>query len=162
MEVTLSEAKVTPCLKALSSASFRSGDTNVPIVRLGVALPSGMLDELDQVVTAVAYPSRSKAIQDAVESLIVKTRWLSEQKGEKTGVLILVYDHDFRGLEEYLTDTEHQYSSIICSTTHVHLTKRECLEVMVVKGEGPKIRELANRLRIRKGVKQAELAVVAS
>jgi CopG family nickel-responsive transcriptional regulator len=121
-----------------------------------------MLGELDQVVTAVGYPSRSKAIQNAVESLIVKNRWLSEQKGEKTGVLILVYDHDTRGLEEYLTDTEHQYSSIICSTTHVHLTKRECLEVMVVKGDGPKIRELANKLRIRKGVEQAELAVVAS
>ena len=134
----------------------------MPIARLGVALPSGMLGELDQVVTTVGYPSRSKAIQDAVESLIVKNRWLSEQKGEKTGVLILVYDHDTRGLEEYLTDTEHQYSSIICSTTHVHLTKRECLEVMVVKGDGPKIRELANKLRIRKGVKQAELAVVAS
>jgi CopG family nickel-responsive transcriptional regulator len=162
MEVTLSEAKVTPCLKALSSVSFRSGDTHVPIVRLGVALPSGMLGELDQVVTTVGYPSRSKAIQNAVESLIVKNRWLSEQKGEKTGVLILVYDHDTRGLEEYLTDTEHQYSSIICSNTHVHLTKRECLEVMVVKGDGPKIRELANKLRIRKGVKQAELAVVAS
>jgi CopG family nickel-responsive transcriptional regulator len=121
-----------------------------------------MLGELDQIVTTVGYPSRSKAIQNAVEYLIVKNRWLSEQKGEKTGVLILVYDHDTRGLEEYLTDTEHQYSSIICSTTHVHLTKRECLEVMVVKGDGPKIRELANKLHIRKGVRQAELAVVAS
>lgn len=120
-----------------------------------------MLDELDQVVTAVGYPSRSKAIQNAVESLIVKNRWLSEQKGEKTGVLTLVYDHDIRGLEEYLTDTEHQYSSIICSTIHVHLTKRECLEVTVVKGDGIRIRELANKLRIRKGVKQAELAIVA-
>jgi CopG family nickel-responsive transcriptional regulator len=136
------------------------GDTDVPIVRLGVALSSGMLAELDEVVTAVGYPSRSKAIQDAVESLIVKNRWLSEQKGEKTGVLILVYDHDFRGLEEYLTDTGHQYSSIICSTTHIHLTKRECLEVMVVKGDGLRIRELANKLRIRRGVKQAELAIV--
>jgi len=100
---------------------------HLAVARLGVALPSRMLGELDQVVTAVGYPSRSKAIQNAVESLIVKNRWLSEQKGEKTGVLILVYDHDTRGLEEYLTDTEHQYSSIICSTTHVHLTKRECL-----------------------------------
>ena len=134
----------------------------MPIVRLGVALPSSMLSELDQVVATVGYPSRSKAIQEAVESLVVKDRWLSEQKGEKTGVLILVYDHDTRGLEEYLTDTEHQYCSIICSTTHVHLTKRECLEVMVVRGAGPKIKELANKLRIRKGVKQAELAVVAS
>ena len=154
--------EVTPRLKALSPVQFRLGDTDVPIVRLGVALPSVMLGELDEVVTAVGYPSRSKAIQDAVESLIVKNRWLSEQKGEKTGVLILVYDHDFRGLEEYLTDTEHQYSSVICSTTHIHLTKRECLEVMVVKGDGLRIRELANKLRIRRGVKQAELAIVSS
>jgi len=134
----------------------------VPIVRLGVALPRGMLDELDEVVTRVGYPSRSKAIQDAVESLIVKNRWLGEQKGEKTGVLILVYDHEFRGLEDYLTDTEHQYTSVICSSTHIHLTKRECLEAIVVKGDGLRIRELANKLRIRKGVKQAELAIVSS
>jgi len=121
-----------------------------------------MLDELDEVVTRVGYPSRSKAIQDAVESLIVKNRWLGEQKGEKTGVLILVYDHEFRGLEDYLTDTEHQYTSVICSSTHIHLTKRECLEAIVVKGDGLRIRELANKLRIRKGVKQAELAIVSS
>jgi len=134
----------------------------VPIARLGVALPRGMLNELDEVVTAVGYPSRSKAIQDAVESLITRNRWLSEQKGEKTGVLILVYEHDIRGLEDYLTDTEHQYSSVICSTTHVHLTKQECLEAIIVKGDGHRIRELANKLRIRRGVKQAELAIVTS
>jgi CopG family nickel-responsive transcriptional regulator len=134
----------------------------VPIARLGVALPRGMLDELDEVVTAVGYPSRSKAIQDAVESLITRNRWLSEQKGEKTGVITLVYEHDIRGLEDYLTDTEHQYSSIICSTTHVHLTKQECLEAIIVRGEGRRIRELANKLRTRKGVKQTELAVITS
>ena len=132
------------------------------IARLGVTLPSGLLAELDEVVTTVGYPSRSKAIQDSVKSFIIKNRWLSEQKGEKTGVLILVYDHDFRRLEDYLTDTEHQYSSVICSTTHIHLTKRDCLEVMVVKGDGFRIRELANKLRIRRGVKQAELTIVSS
>jgi len=131
------------------------------IIRLGVTLPDKLLGELDEIVDSARYPSRSKAIQDSVKSFVTEHGWLREQKGERIGVIVFVYDHESRGLEDYLTDTEHDYSSIICSSTHIHLTKRDCLETIVVRGNASRIRELAERLRTRKGVKQAKLTVVS-
>ena len=131
------------------------------IVRLGVTFPGGLLTELDEIVHSVGYPSRSKAIQDSVKSFITEHKWLSQMKGDKTGVLVLVYDHESRGLEDYLTDTEHEYSSVICSSTHIHLTKRDCLEAIVVRGDALKVRELAQRLRARRGIKQSKLTIVS-
>jgi len=133
----------------------------VGVVRLGVTLSERLLTELDEIVKKVGYPSRSKAIQDSVEFFVTEHRWLREQKGERTGVIVLVYDHEVRGVEDYLTDTEHEYSSVICSSTHIHLTKRDCLEAIVVRGEAPRIRDLSERLRTRRGVKQAKLTVVS-
>lgn len=131
------------------------------IVRLGVTLPSALLHELDAIVDKVGYPSRSKAIQDSVKSFITEHKWLTEEKGERAGVVVLVYDHESRGLEDYLTDTEHEYPSIICSSTHIHLSKRDCLETIVVRGDASRIRELAERLRARRGVKESKLTIVS-
>lgn len=132
------------------------------IVRLGVTLPSTLLIELDEIVNEVGYSSRSKAIQDCVKSFVTEHKWLKSEKGEKTGVIILVYDHESRGVEDYLTDTEHEHSSVICSSTHIHLSKRDCLETIVVRGDAARIRELAEKLRARRGVKQTKVAVVSA
>lgn len=131
------------------------------IARVGVAFPPELLRELDEIVEKVGYPSRSKAIQDSVKSFVTEHRWLRDERGTRVGVIVLVYNHESRGLEDYLTDTEHEFASVICSSTHIHLSERDCLEAIVVRGDATRIRELAERLRARRGVKEARLAVVS-
>jgi CopG family nickel-responsive transcriptional regulator len=132
------------------------------VARVGVSFPPQLLGELDDVVQKVGYPNRSRAIQDSVRSLVTRYRLLREERGSRTGVIALVYDHESRGLEDYLTDTQHEYAPVVCSSTHVHLSKRDCLEVLVVRGEATIIRELVDRLHARRGVRQVELTVVSS
>ena len=129
--------------------------------RTGVTFPPELLSELDDILESIGHTSRSKAIQDSVRCYITEHKWLSDQKGEKVGVIVLVYDHESRGVEDYLTDTEHEYTSLICSSTHVHLTKHDCLETIVVRGRASKIRELTEKFQTRKGVKQVRLTVVS-
>jgi len=131
------------------------------VARVGVTFPSELLNELDEIVQKVGYPSRSKAIQESVKSLVTEHRWLGDEKGARVGVIVLVYDHESRGLEDYLTDTEHEYARVICSSIHVHLTERDCLEAIVVRGDATRIRDLAERLRTRRGVKQLKLTIVS-
>ena len=83
------------------------------------------------------------------------------ERGATTGAVVLVCDHESRGLEDYLTDTGHEYAAVICSSTHIHLTERDCLEVIVVRGDATRIRGLVEKLRRRRGVKQARLTVVS-
>lgn len=131
------------------------------VTRLGVTFPPQLLSDLDDVVERAGYPSRSKAIQDSVKAFVTEHRWLRHERGSRTGVIVLIYDHESRGLEDCLTDTQHEYAAVICSSTHIHLSERDCLEAIVVRGEATRIRELFDKLRARRGVKQVKLTVVS-
>ncbi len=132
------------------------------IVRVGVTFPPDLLEELDETVKAMGYANRSKAIQDSVRSFITEYKWLKEQKGKKAGVLVMIYDHEVKGLDDALIDTQHSYSHVVYSAMHVHLSRRECLEAIAVKGEAGDIRRLAQELAARKGVRQVKPTIVSA
>ena len=132
------------------------------IVRVGVTFPPDLLKDLDEISEQIGYESRSKAIQDAVSSFITDQRLIHEQKGKKAGVLVMVYDHDVKGLEDDLIESQHHHREVINSVLHVHLSDKECLEAVAVKGEAEDIRKLAQELATRKGVKQVRSTIVSS
>jgi len=131
------------------------------IVRVGVTFPPDLLKEFDETIGKMGYDNRSKAIQDSVRNFVSEYKWLKEQKGVKVGVLVMVYDHEARGLEPALTDAQHKHSDIISSSMHIHLSERDCLEAIVLRGEAEKIRKLAEELGKKKGVKQTRLTIVS-
>ena len=131
------------------------------IVRVGVTFPPELLKELDETIEEMGYESRSKAIQDAVSSFITEQRLLHKEKGTKAGVLVMVYDHDVKGLEDDLIESQHHHRNIINAVLHVHLSDKECLEAVAVKGEAEDIRKLAQELATRKGVKQVRSTIVS-
>ena len=132
------------------------------IVRVGVTFPPELLKELDETIEEMGYESRSKAIQDAVSSFITEQRVLHKEKGTKAGVLVMVYDHDVKGLEDDLIESQHHHRNIINAVLHVHLSDKECLEAVAVKGEAEDILKLAQELATRKGVKQLRSTIVSS
>ena len=131
------------------------------IIRVGVTFPPDLLKELDKTIDMIGYDNRSKAIQDSVRSFVAEHKWLREQKGTRVGVLVMVYDHEVKGLETTLTNTQHKHSHVICSSMHVHLSERECLETIAVKGDADEIKNLAQELTTKKGVKQVKLTIVS-
>ena len=132
------------------------------IVRLGITFPPELLKELDNTIEQIGYESRSKAIQDAVSSFITEQKLLRNQKGKKAGVLVMVYDHDVKGLEDELIESQHHHREVINSVLHVHLSDKECLEAVAVKGDAEDIRKLAQELATKKGVKQLRSTIVSS
>ena len=132
------------------------------IVRVGVTFPPELLKDLDEIIDDIGYESRSKAIQDAVTSFVTEQKLLKKQKGKKAGVLVMVYDHDVKGLEDELIEAQHHHRNVINSVLHVHLSEQECLEAVAVKGDAEDIRKLAQELATRKGVKQVRSTIVSS
>jgi len=131
------------------------------IIRVGVTFPPDLLKELDETIDKIGYDNRSKAIQDSVRSFIAEHKWLQEQKGTRIGVLVMIYDHEVKELEPALTDTQHEHSDVIYSSMHIHLSERECLEAIAVKGDINEIRHLAQELTTKRGVKQVKLTIVS-
>ena len=131
------------------------------IIRVGVTFPPTLLSDLDEVISKMGYESRSKAIQDAVTLFVSEKKWLGEEKMEQTGVLLMVYDHEVKGLESELTEVQHHHSSLVSSVMHIHVGERDCLEAIAVKGKAGEIRELSNALTTKKGVKILKTMIVS-
>lgn len=131
------------------------------VVRVSVTFPPDLLGDFDEIIRKMGYENRSKAVQDAVRLFISERKWLQEEKGLQAGVLMLLYDHDVRGLEDALTNVQHKYADIISSTMHIHLTERECLETIAVKGDAVDIRKLSDELSSKRGVKLLKTMIVS-
>jgi CopG family nickel-responsive transcriptional regulator len=130
------------------------------VTRIGVTFPPELLKDFDEVISKMGYESRSKAIQDAVRLYVSERKWLKEENTIQTGILLMVFDHEVKGLESELTETQHHHSSLISSTMHIHLGERDCLEAIAVKGKASEIHELSDELTTRRGVKILKTMIV--
>ena len=131
------------------------------ITRVGVTFPPELLADLDAVVSKMGYESRSKAIQDAVALFVSEKRWLQDEKAQQTGVLLMIYDHEVKGLEGELTEVQHDHAKVVSSTMHIHVGERDCLEAIAVRGRANEIRKLSNELTTKKGVKILKTMIVS-
>jgi CopG family nickel-responsive transcriptional regulator len=132
------------------------------IVRVGVTFPPELLEDLDKVVSDMGYKSRSKAIHDNVRAFVNEHKWLADVKGRKVGSITMIFNHKTRRVEVDLTDTQHQFESVICASMHVHISKDKCLETIAVKGEAEKIKRLVEKLKARRGVEQVRLNIFSA
>lgn len=130
-------------------------------MRIGVSLPEKLLSRFDEIILQRGYSSRSEGIRDAIRNYIVHYEWMSDVQGERVGVITLVYSHSQRGLVDNLTEIQHEFGSIIQSSLHVHLDQDNCLEVVVLRGEGQDVRKAAERMMALKGVKHVKLTTTS-
>jgi CopG family nickel-responsive transcriptional regulator len=144
-------------------AEQRGYDVNpmTKIVRVGVAFPPDMLKEFDEITHKMTYESRSKALQDAVSLFISERKHLLQAEGPQAGIIMLLYNHETRGLENLLTHVQHHFADIISATMHIHLNEQDCLEAIATKGDASRIRKLSNELSSKKGVKLMKVATVS-
>jgi CopG family nickel-responsive transcriptional regulator len=127
------------------------------LVRFGVSLKKGLLDKFDSHIREKRYTNRSEALRDLIRQELVKKEW--EAGKNVAGAITLIYDHHARDLLSKLTDIQHNFQMLIISTQHIHLDHDNCLEIIAVKGQSNKVRELADMLRSVKGVAHGTLSM---
>ncbi len=130
------------------------------VVRIGVTFPPDLLKDFDEITAKMGYESRSKAIQDAVRLYVSERKWVKEEDTVQTGVILMVYDHDVRGLETELTESQHHHPKLVSSTLHIHISERDCLEAIAVKGKARDLRHLSDELATKRGVKILKTIIV--
>jgi CopG family nickel-responsive transcriptional regulator len=128
----------------------------MPIERFGVSMNRELLGCFDRQRRRRGYRSRSEAIRDLVRDDLVEQQWQTG-KGEVVGTVTIVYDHQSRELDHLLTEMQHSDQQAVLCSTHVHLDRRNCLEVVVVRGAPGRVRLMADRLISARGVKHGRL-----
>lgn len=125
--------------------------------RFGVSLEDDLLEKLDGLVAAHAFPNRSRAIRFLIRKYLKEEQWKSNR--EVTGCLVLVYDHHKSGLQNKLTSIQHDYHSLVICSQHVHLDHDNCMETITLKGKATELQELADKLIAVKGIIHGELVM---
>ncbi len=122
-----------------------------------MSLPSNLLNKFDSIIRGRGYSSRSEGIRDAIRAYIIEYEWMERESGEEIGTITYLYDHSQRGLGDQLTEAQHNYLDMIRTSTHIHLDEENCFEVIVMKGDAKRIKELAEKIMSLKGVKHVKL-----
>lgn len=122
------------------------------LIRFGVSLPKKLLEDFDKDNEKRGYANRSEAIRDLIRSRLVNAEW-EDGVGESAAAVVLVYDHHRHGVTEQLTQHQHDHHECIISSLHAHLDHDNCMEVILLKGEASRIRNIAENLSSYKHVK---------
>lgn len=131
------------------------------VSRIGVSLPPKLLKRFDSFVADMGYANRSEAIRDAVREYVLKNE-LMDEEGKRVGVISIIYDHDVHGVNDVLIDLQHKFHDIIQSSTHLHLDKHNCLELITVQGDAAKIKKIKDRLTSVPGVRHSDMLITAT
>ncbi len=129
--------------------------------RFGVSLDENLLESFDKLCTRNGYANRSEAIRDLIRKSLVEDTW-GKPEEQGAGTLSLVYDHHQSDISKRLTRIQHDDHDCIIATLHVHLDHHNCLEVLILKSEIGRVRDLANRLLSTRGVKHGAFSLTST
>lgn len=131
------------------------------LVRFSVAMPQGLLDELDAYAKRRGVRlNRSEALRDLVREYLVEEATVAPDE-EVAGSITMVYDHHTPGLAARLDKIQHRHASEVISVMHVHLDHDSCLEIVAVRGQSRIVHNMADCMLGLKGVRHGKLTCVA-
>ncbi len=128
------------------------------MTRISLSLPPELLTKFDETADRAGFSDRSKAIQATMRDFITEQAQTVRDDSPITGSLLVLYDHEARGIDAALTDLEHHSMKIISSSIHIHMDTRRCLKIVVLRGRYDEMKSLERSLRNLKGVLQIKLS----
>lgn len=129
--------------------------------RFGVSLEEDLLVAFDLSIGSEGYQNRSEAIRDLIRDHLIQKK-VGQGDTEVIGVVTLVYDHRIHHLSDVLADMQHKASVAVNASLHIHLDEHNCLEVIVIRGRGDKVHEVASKLISTKGVQNGKLVTTTA
>lgn len=126
--------------------------------RFSVSLEADLLEAFNKFVRDGAFATRSEAIRQLLRQTLTRDAFEGDDR-EVTATLTLVYDHHRPHLVEKLLELQHRHPGQVIASMHVHLDHDRCMEVIVLRGAGKDLRNLAASLRGLKGVHTGELTL---
>ncbi len=132
----------------------------MPTSKFGVYLPEELSEDLEKCMDALGIRSKSALMREALKLFIAEHRWKTADNA--VGVIGVIYNHNVKGVDEELTDVQHDFLDLVVSTLHVHLSREKCMLAIVVRGSTNSMKKLLGRLSSIKGVEITRPLLLAS
>ena len=128
------------------------------LTRLSFSIENSLCEKLEKMVDEKGYKNRSEFIRDMIREKIVSEEW-EDNHHEVVATITLIFDHHKRELSNKLTELQHSHHQVVLASTHVHLTREICAEMIMVKGSPGEVKKLANSLQQQRGVLHSGLTM---
>jgi len=79
-------------------------ESDETIARVSLSLPPRLLESFDRVSKGSGFKDRSKALQATMRDFITEQQQAHMKSVSITGALLMVYNHETRGIDSRLTD----------------------------------------------------------
>jgi CopG family nickel-responsive transcriptional regulator len=128
---------------------------------VSISIEPEILARLDGWVAARGFPSRSNGIQHLVRAELDALA-VSDGNGPAVATVTYVYYRHHRDLLERLARVQHEHAEEVVASTHVHLDRERCLEVLILRGPARRVRALGERIVATRGVERGEVIVTSA
>ena len=132
-----------------------------PVSRISISLPEKLLRDLDRMVKARGFDSRSRAINEMLHNTLLEHK---NDLGDDVmvGIVALFYDNSVPGLQKQLADLQVRYIDEVISSLHVHLMNNQTMEVVLVQGPARTLQIITDEMTSRRGVISGRMHLVAA
>jgi len=132
-----------------------------PVSRISISLPEKLLSDLDRMVEARGFDSRSQAVNEMLHKFLLEHR---HDIGDDVmvGIIALFYNNAVPGLQKQLADLQVRYIDEVISSLHVHLMDNKTMEVVLVQGPARTLQMVADEMTSRRGVISGRIHLVTA
>jgi CopG family transcriptional regulator, nickel-responsive regulator len=132
-----------------------------PVSRISISLPEKLLRDLDRMVKARGFDSRSQAINEMLHNTLLEHK---NDLGDDVmvGIIALFYNNSVPGLQKQLADLQVRYIDEVISSLHIHLMNNQTMEVVLVQGPARTLQIITDEMTSRRGVISGRMHLVAA
>jgi CopG family nickel-responsive transcriptional regulator len=130
------------------------------VERITISVSDEFAAELAAFMEHNGYQNRSEAVRDLARLGLNRARDERTGAGDCIATLSYVFSHHIRELPKRLTSAHHEHHDCQVATMHVHLDHDNCLEVAVLRGKAPEVRDFANAVIAERGVTYGQVSFV--
>ena len=127
------------------------------MVIVSMSLPDELLFKLDNIMGEAWHASRSEVVRQALNKYITEYKELEGKNREVIATITVLHEKSESSEDLHL---QHEFDDIIMQYLHSHLTKKDCLEVMVIRGGSKRLKDLIDGLKANRFVKRLEFFVM--
>ena len=123
---------------------------------ISISLKQDVLDEIEK-LEQTGFSGRSDVIRAGVRALSQELQEREKLKGNINAILIMTYAEKY---SKDMHDMQHGFGELVRTKLHNHLENHRCMELLVLQGEGKKVRTIADQCQKHKGMEYVKLVVL--
>ena len=128
--------------------------------RVTITLDDDLMGELDRLIVARGYGSRSEAIRDLARAGIAQALLDMDDAPDCVAALVYVTEQGASDLTQRLASLFQAHHDLTVATMHVHLNHSSAMEVALLKGPTGQVRDLADAALVERDVRHGRLHIV--